>query len=108
MTAKMLPKGISWKTWASVMNRSGGPEDTPAQGEHRRHHDAGGHKPGDGIENGDVLGGVHHVHISLEVTTVDERAAPRQAIGLKNAWPRAYTQVVGFSNASQRGTSRYS
>ena len=28
MTAKMLPKGISWKTWASVMNRSGGPEDT--------------------------------------------------------------------------------
>ena len=46
------------------------------KGEHRRHHNAGGHKPGDGIENGDVLGGVHHVHISLEVTTVDERAAP--------------------------------
>ena len=46
------------------------------EGEHRRHHDAGGHKPGDGIENGDVLGGVHHVHISLEVTTVDECAAP--------------------------------
>lgn len=77
MTAKMLPKGISWKTWASVMNRSGGPEDTSSP----KANTAGtttqaATSPGDGIENGDVLGGVHHVHISLEVTTVDECAAP--------------------------------
>lgn len=48
------------------------------EGEHRRHHHARGHEPRDGVEDGDVLRRVHHVHVSLQVAAVHQRAAAGQ------------------------------